>query len=109
MQTLILAVVLAAPVQAPAVPQAPPVRLDYAACVSHVANGGKAVLAVGVDAPPGVYRVASLQGFTQGLYECFLDGTPKMKPLAVPKPMAGPVKQWVKQCINGVCTLVPAP
>lgn len=83
-----------------------PVRLDYVACVSHVAQGGKAILAVGVDAPPGAYRVASLQGFTPGLYECFLDGTPKMRPLAVPKPMAGPVKQWVKQCYNGVCRLV---
>ena len=104
---LLLSFVLAAPPHAPTQPpQAPPVKvLDYAACLLHVEAGGKAILAVGVDSPPGAYRVATLGDFAPGLWECFLDGTPKMRPLAVPKAMEPPAKQYRKVCRNGVCTL----
>lgn len=104
---LILAASISAPPD-PAVVNAwvnPPAR-DYPACRSHVESGGKAVLAVGVDTPPGAYCVAKLEGFLPGLYECFSEaGVAKMKPLAVPKQMQ-PAKQFVRQCVNGTCTLI---
>lgn len=100
--TLILLAALAAPQQAPKPPQAPPLR-DYAACTAHVAAGGRAILAVGVPAPPGAYYVATLEDRSPGLWECFqLNG--KLMMQVVPKPMeAQPIRRVIRECVNGVC------
>ncbi len=107
-QTLLIVAALGQISDPPKIVADPPKwKKDYAACVSHVTAGGKAILAVGVDAPPGAYRVASLQDTAPGLWECYPErGRLMMRPLAVPKRMEQPLKQFVRQCVNGVCRLV---
>jgi hypothetical protein len=106
---LILSLAIGEPPQAPPIgepPQAPPIN-NYRACRRHVEAGGRAILAVGIDAPPGAYRVDSLEATAPGLWECYLkNGRLMMEPLKVPQKMPGPVKRLVKQCIDGVCRLV---
>ncbi len=83
-------------------------QLDYDACKAFVEAGGKCVLAVGVNPPPGAYSTSTLKGIAPGLYECSLDkaGVPCMGVLQAPQQMAAPQQfggQFRGTCGPGGC------
>ncbi len=82
--------------------------LHYDACVDFVEAGGKAVLAVGVPAPPGAYSVDRLDDTKPGLYACFRqNGRAVFQPLVVPQKMEAPEPvqffQPAGNCVGGRC------
>jgi hypothetical protein len=125
--TLLLAASLAAPPQAPLPPQAPPVKAqpcpcgcvgdctcgacpakDYPAGYAAAAAGARVTLAVGCDAKAD-YATAKLPGYAPGVYVLSWNAAKNavwIDPLVVPQRMA-PAQQFVRQCVNGVCRLVP--